>query len=561
MPQTFSARSATIRAMLLVLVGSAGMQIGAAISLTLFADLGAAGTSGLRLLIAGIIMIALFRPRIRGRGRREWLGILLYGIAMAAMNMLLYQALERLPLGVATTLDFLGPCMVAFLASRRLWEGLLAIAAFMGVALMAGFGGPFDPIGLVWGVLAGASFAGYTLLAPRIGQSGGGMQSVALAILVAAVVTIPFSAPVILIATLPQWGLLVLSAIIGTALPFMVDTIAGKLTSARVLGVFFAFDPVLGTLVGALFLGQILTPIALIGIGLVVCAGAGIVWLAGRNRLAPVNRPAKLQRAEASQIAEASQRAMALQREKEPQLETASESIEIERKYEVPTDTEVPGAAAFAVVGISAGRAAKYELHARYFDTPDGQLALQGLAMRVRTGGSDAGWHLKEKGAAGTRELHWAMSSEMPAGLEHELRSRIGDGVDDIAPLAELRTERRVIRLGDADGTEVIELADDRVIATDLRGTHAAGGSGGVKRAWREWEAELISGADAGWLDVAEGVLSAAGAVASLSSAKIARATGSLVALAQAHDASAEVLAQLQEMDRNDLEAARRLIL
>ena len=518
--------------MLLVLVGSAGMQIGAAISLTLFADLGAAGTSGLRLLIAGIIMVALFRPRIRGRGRREWFGILLYGIAMAAMNMLLYQALERLPLGVATTLDFLGPCMVAFLASRRLREGLLAIAAFTGVALLAGFGGPFDPIGLVWGVLAGASFAGYTLLAPRIGQSGGGMQSVALAILVAAIVTIPFSVPVIALATLPQWGLLALSAMIGTALPFMVDTIAGKLTSARVLGVFFAFDPVLGTLVGALFLGQVLTPIALIGIALVVCAGAGIVWLAGRNRVVPAHSP------------------------KEPQMEAASESIEIERKYEVPTDTEVPGAEAFAAVGLTAGRAVKYELHARYFDTPDGQLAQQRLALRVRTGGPDAGWHLKEKGAAGTLELHWAMSGEMPAGLEHELRSRIGEGVDDIGPLAELRTERRVVRLGDADGIEVIELADDRVIATDLRG---AGGD--VNRAWREWEAELIPGADAAWLDVAEGVLAAAGAIVSLSSAKIARATGSLVALAQARGAGAEVIAQLQEMDRNDREAARRLIL
>src|SRR5690606_14568569 len=215
-------RSATIRAMLLVLAGSAGMQVGAAISLTLFEDLGAAGTSGLRLLLGAALMTALFRPRLRGRTKREWIGIVLYGTAMAAMNLLLYQALERLPLGVATTLDFLGPCVVAFLASRRLREGLLAIAAFTGVALMAGFGGPFDPIGLVWGVLAGASFAGYTLLAPRIGKAGGGMQMVALALVVAALLTLPFSAPLLTSTSLPQWGLLALSAIVGTAIPFVV---------------------------------------------------------------------------------------------------------------------------------------------------------------------------------------------------------------------------------------------------------------------------------------------------------------------------------------------------
>ncbi|MFC5339065.1 EamA family transporter [Leucobacter denitrificans] len=521
-----SRRSATIRAMLLVLAGSAGMQIGAAVSLTLFDDLGPAGTSGLRLLIAGLLMVALFRPRLRGRSRAEWIGILLYGAAMAAMNLLLYQALERLPLGVATTLDFLGPCVVAFLSSRRLREGLLAIAAFTGVALMAGFGGPFDPIGLVWGVLAGASFAGYTLLAPRIGKSGGGMQSVALALVVAAVVTLPFSAPLLTSASLPQWGLLALSAVVGTAIPFVVDTIAGKLTSARVLGVFFAFDPVLGTLVGALFLGQVLTPIALLGIALVVCAGAGIVWLAGKH-----------------------------QEIKEPPMEPASESLEIERKYEVPADAEVPGSDVFETGGLSAGRSVTHELHARYFDTADGVLARNRFALRMRTGGSDAGWHLKEKGEHGTRELHWPISAELPAALAHELSERLSVDAADIAPLAELRTERRVMRLSDRNGAEVVELADDRVLATDLRGGVP------VRRAWREWEAELMPGAGPEWLEVVERILAAAGATLSPSSAKIARATGSLIALAQSRGASEAEIEQLQEMDRLDQEAARRLVL
>ncbi|KAM9863089.1 EamA family transporter [Leucobacter sp. BZR 635] len=515
--------------MLLVLVGSIGLQAGAAISLTLFPTLGAAGTSGLRMLLAAVIMLALFRPRLRGRSRAEWLGIVLYGAAMAAMNQLLYQAIDRLPLGVATTLDFLGPCMVAFLASRRLREGLLAIAAFAGVVLMAGFGGPFDPVGIVWGLLAGASFAGYTVLAPRVGQAGGGLQSVALSLGAAAIFTLPFSVPVIALPTLPEWGLLTLSALLGTALAVSVDTIAGRLTSARILGVFFAFDPVVGTIIGALFLDQLLTPAAFAGILLVVIAGAGIVWSAGR-----------------SAAAEASAQPAA----------PATESLEIERKYEVAADSEIPQAEAFAAVGLSLGDPETHHMHARYYDTADGALARSAVAMRVREGGADEGWHVKAKGAGGTRELHWPLAAEMPAGLIEELRGWIGDAAEHVQPIAELRTERRIVRLVNESGVEVVELADDRVRASDLR---QGSGEGRVDRAWREWEAELMQGADEAWLDRAGEVLEGAGAYVSPSSAKIARATGTLVALAERRGASAAMIAQLQEMDRVDQAAARRL--
>src|SRR5690606_12125993 len=105
----------------------------------------------------------------------------------------------------------------------------------------------------------------------------------------------------------------------------------------------------------------------------------------------------------------------------------------------------IPHGEAFAAAGLSSGRFVTHELHARYFDTPDGLLARNRLAVRVRAGGSDAGWHLKEKGAGGTRELHWPISAEMPAGLANELRERVGEGAAAIEPLAELRTERRVM--------------------------------------------------------------------------------------------------------------------
>ncbi|QIM19830.1 EamA family transporter [Leucobacter coleopterorum] len=270
--------------MLLVLVGSLGMQLSAVIALGLFDTLGVLGTSSTRLAVAAVFLLIIFRPRLRGRTRREWISIVLYGAAMAAMNGFLYLAIERIPLGVATTIDFLGPCLVALAASRRLREILLALAAMAGVALIAGFGGPFDALGLIFAAAASVCFGLYTLLAAKIGHSSGGLSAVALSVAVAAILTLPFSVPAVPLVRPEQWGLLVLSALLGTALAFTVDTMAGRLTSARVLGVFFAFDPVLGTLLGVLILGQVLTLPTTLGILLVVAAGAGIVWFAGKRR-------------------------------------------------------------------------------------------------------------------------------------------------------------------------------------------------------------------------------------------------------------------------------------
>ncbi|WP_282853146.1 EamA family transporter [Gulosibacter sediminis] len=125
-------RTSVLRALGLVLVGSLGIQTSAAISSGLFGDFGTYGTSAVRMLIAAVLMLVIVRPRLRGRGRREWLGICVYGVAMAAMNLCLYNAIDRIPLGVAVTLDFLEPCAIALLGSRRLREGLCALVAVAG---------------------------------------------------------------------------------------------------------------------------------------------------------------------------------------------------------------------------------------------------------------------------------------------------------------------------------------------------------------------------------------------------------------------------------------------
>ena len=143
------------------------------------------------------------------------------------------------------------------------------------------------------------------------------------------------------------------------------------------------------------------------------------------------------------------------------------------------------------------------------------------------------------------RELAWPPADEPPTELLAELRARVGDA--RIVPIAIVRTERTVVILHDRAGGAV-ELADDRVRAED--------GASGVRRAWREWEAELLAGADPSLLDELEPVLLAAGAAPSLSPAKIARATGRLVGWARANGASPERIAALEALDEADRAAA-----
>ena len=125
-------RRAVLTATGLVFVGSAAIQLSSAISSTLFASYGTVGTSALRMLIAAALLLVLVRPRVRRRSRSEWLGIVGYGAAMAAMNVSLYAAVDRLPLGVAVTLEFLGPCAVALVAARRVREGACALLSLGG---------------------------------------------------------------------------------------------------------------------------------------------------------------------------------------------------------------------------------------------------------------------------------------------------------------------------------------------------------------------------------------------------------------------------------------------
>ena len=201
----------------------------------------------------------------------------------------------------------------------------------------------------------------------------------------------------------------------------------------------------------------------------------------------------------------------------------ALETFEIERKYQVDGAAVLPDADKFAVIGLAPDQAEAHALFARYFDTPTGELAANRFALRSRAGGKDAGWHLKAKSDDGARELMWPPSEHMPAGLLEEVHRLIGvEGATRLRAIATLRTQRTTTVLRDASGTQVVELADDLVDASNEQN--------GRQQQWREWEAELLPGTDELLLDLIEPLLAAAGATRVHGTSKIQRTmqTGTL---------------------------------
>lgn len=200
----------------------------------------------------------------------------------------------------------------------------------------------------------------------------------------------------------------------------------------------------------------------------------------------------------------------------------AVEAIEIERKYEVSATAKIPD-----LTQLGAGNPGAvahietdcYELRATYFDTADGQLGRQRVAVRRREGGSDAGWHLKTKQDDFSRELLWPLSEAIPAGLRAAITELIGShAVASMRPIADLQTVRRVTRWAPQGSGWVLEIADDTV-----RGTNELTG---VTQTWREWESELAPGAQAAWLDRVEPLLIAAGAKRVRGTSKLQRVMG-----------------------------------
>jgi inner membrane transporter RhtA len=238
-----------------------------------------AGTSQLRLGFAAIVLAAVWRPRPRAYARADLRLVAAFGLALGGMNLTFYEALDRIPLGVAVTIEFAGPLGVAVFTSRRRMDLAWAALAAAGIVLLADPGGEgVDPLGLAFVSAAAACWAAYILLAQRAGRVFSGGHGVAMAMVVAALVPVaPGLADGGATLVRPEFlasglGIAVLSSVI----PYSLETEALRRLPANAFGVLMSLEPAVAAVAGFVVLGQALGGRDVLAIGLVVIASAGV---------------------------------------------------------------------------------------------------------------------------------------------------------------------------------------------------------------------------------------------------------------------------------------------
>lgn len=273
----------------LVLGAIASVQFGAAIAVTLFASIGPGGAVWLRLLGGTVILVPLWRPQWRGRSRRDLVLAGLFGLVLASMNFTFYSSIQRIPLGIAVTFEFIGPLMVAIAGSRRpldlLW---VALAAAGILALTQGGVHDLDPLGVALALLAGGFWAAYILINARVGRAFEGATGLSLAMCVASLLMLPLGVAQGGSNLLDPRSLLLGAAVglLSSAIPYSFENEALRRIRPGVFGVLMSIEPAMAALAGFIALGQELSAREVLGIALVVVASVGA---ARRAREAPVD--------------------------------------------------------------------------------------------------------------------------------------------------------------------------------------------------------------------------------------------------------------------------------
>jgi inner membrane transporter RhtA len=271
----------------LVFVGALSVQFGAAFAVTLFDELGPGGTAFLRLFVGALILLALWRPRLADVAPADLRTLLLFGVALGLMNWTFYESIERIPLGAAVTIEFLGPLGVAVAGSRRPRD--VAWVALAGAGVLAltrpwQEGGDLDGLGVALALAAGACWAAYIVLSTRTGRAFPGGGGLAIAMAVGAVVTLPAGAvqggldlfaPHLL-------GAILVVTLASSVIPYSLELEALRRIPQSVFGVLLSLDPALAALAGLVVLGQSLSALDVAAIGAVVVASAGAATTSGR---------------------------------------------------------------------------------------------------------------------------------------------------------------------------------------------------------------------------------------------------------------------------------------
>lgn len=261
---------------MLIAVGS--VQVGSAIAKGLLNDLGPGGAVFLRVGCAALVLLLFSRPALRGYRRIDYGTAVLFGLSMAVMNLSFYGALDRIPLGVAVTLEFVGPLGVAVAGSRRALDLLWAMLAGGGIVLLAPWGGiHLDGLGILFALLAGGCWAIYILLSARVGQIFAGTGGLTLAMMVGGIALLPVgvanAGTHLLDPRLLLGGGAV--ALLSSVIPYSLELEALRSLPTRLFGVLMSIEPGVAAILGFIILRQVLGVRAVLALVLVTAASLG----------------------------------------------------------------------------------------------------------------------------------------------------------------------------------------------------------------------------------------------------------------------------------------------
>lgn len=267
----------SVRGPVMMLVSAASNQAGAAVGAHAFSAIGPPGVVAVRQLIAAAVLLPVVRPPLQRFTRSQWWPVLLLGLVFAGMNLSLYTAIDRIGLGLAVTLEFLGPLAVALAGTRRLIDLVCALGAGVGVYVLVLPDASTDVVGVGIALLAAACWACYILLNRLVGRRLPGIQAAAAASGVSALLYLPVAATLLLAGGLAVGPLFyaMTAGLLSSVVPFALDLTALRTVPARFFGVFMSVHPVLAAFAGLVILHQVPAVHEAVGIGIVV--GANIV--------------------------------------------------------------------------------------------------------------------------------------------------------------------------------------------------------------------------------------------------------------------------------------------
>jgi inner membrane transporter RhtA len=265
----------------LVLAAASSLQVGAAFAVTLFDELGPGGAAFLRLAFAAVVLWAIWRPRLDGDLRIAGA----FGVALGLMNWSIYEAIDRIPLGVAVTIEFTGPLLVAVIGSRRPLDAVWVLLAAAGIVLLADpGGGSIDGLGVLLAFTAAGCWIAYIYLSKRAGEAFRGGEGLAIAMAIGALIVLP--AGVLqggsALAEPDLLGAALIVALASSVLPYSLELEALRRIPEAVFGVLMSLQPAVAALAGFVVLGQELVARELAAIAMVVVASAGAAGLSRR---------------------------------------------------------------------------------------------------------------------------------------------------------------------------------------------------------------------------------------------------------------------------------------